>query len=124
LFVEVLSMPKQFGAASHSGSRENEQEPTYTNRDLGLDLSELTPELAAKLGLNGTSGVLITAVSADGIGAEAGLAKGMVIVKVANTSVRSVAEFEKVMKKQSLKEGVLLLIHTAGGNRFVVLQEK
>jgi len=124
LVVEVQSMPQHFGAESRGKSRENEEEPTYTNRDLGLDLSDLTPEIAAKLGFSGASGVLITAVSQDGIAAESGLRKGMVILKVGNTTVKSVSDFETAMKKQSLKEGVLLLVRTTAGNHFVVLQEK
>ena len=124
LTVEVQSMPTQFDTAARGKAGESEEEPGYTNRDLGLDLSDLTPAIVSKLGLKGTSGVLITAVSEDGIAAAAGLRKGMVILKVANVAVNSVSEFEKVMKKQSLQEGVLVLVHTAGGNMFRVLQEK
>lgn len=126
LRVEVQSMPQKFDMATRGGSRQNEEEPTYSNRDLGLDLVDLTPELALKLGFKGTSGVLITAVDEEGIAAEAGLRKGMVILKVGNTNtpVGSVAAFEELMKKQSLKEGVLLLVRTTGGNRFRVLHEK
>jgi serine protease Do len=124
LVVEVQSMPQHFGSDARSRLHENEEEPTYTNRDLGLDLSDLTPEIASKLGLNGGTGVLIAAVAENGIAAEAGLRKGMVILKVGNTPVGSVSDFEKAMKKQSLKEGVLLLVRTPAGNHFVVLQEK
>jgi serine protease Do len=124
LVVEVQSMPQHFGADSRGRLRENEEEPIYTNRDLGLELSDLTPEIAAKLRLSGASGVLIAAVMENGIAAESGLQKGMVILKVGNTPVNSVGDFEKAMKKQSLKEGVLLVVRTPAGNHFVVLQDK
>jgi serine protease Do len=124
LSVEVLSMPQNFDTVAGGRPRQNEEEPAYSNRDLGLDLADLTPELALKLGLKGSSGVLITGVDEEGIAAEAGLRKSMVILKVGNTAVNSVDAFEKAMKKESLKEGVLLLVRTSSGNFFRVLREK
>jgi hypothetical protein len=47
-----------------------------------------------------------------------------VILRVGKTTVRSVAEFEKAIKGESLKEGILLLVRTSGGNRFVSIRQR
>jgi len=47
-----------------------------------------------------------------------------VIVKVGQKTGKNVADFEDVMKKESLKDGVMLLVRTVSGNRFVVVQRR
>jgi serine protease Do len=125
LAVEVQAMPKTYGTASAGRSRSQEDEQsTYKNRELGLELSDLTPELAARLGMKGVQGALVTGVADDSLAADAGLRQGMVILKVGHTPVANAEDFEKAMKNESLKSGVLLLVRAGGSNRFLVLPQK
>ena len=46
----------------------------------------------------------------------------MVIVQVNRQAVKSVEEFRAAMEKQSLEKGVLLLVRSGQGTRFVVIR--
>lgn len=124
LSVVVKALPKDFGMVRGPslGHGRNEDKPGYTSGDLGLDVDELSEELAEQLGYEGFSGVVITGVDGDGIAATAGIGEGMLILKVGSKVVKSVADFEAAMKGESLEEGILLLIRAKDSNRFVVLQ--
>jgi S1-C subfamily serine protease len=69
-------------------------------------------------------GALIAEVDPNGVAYAAGLRTGMLVLKVGKQEVKSAAEFDAAVKKQSLKDGVLLLVRTKAGNRFVVLQQE
>jgi len=126
LQVVAKSLPKQFGSLSRSSSKpekDAEEKPTFESNKLGLEVGELAADDAESLGYKGFNGVLVTNVDEDGIAAEQGLRKGMLIMKVGKKAVKSVNEFKAAVKEESLKDGILLLIRSRGGNRFVVLQQ-
>ncbi len=60
---------------------------------LGIQPAQLTPEIAAQLGLTGTEGVLILEVVPGGPADDAGLRPGDVITTFGGTPVRTVEEF-------------------------------
>ncbi len=125
LQVEVKPLPDDFGVASAPSLRgEEEDEPAgFSSDDLGLEVDELTEEVAQRLGFEGIAGVLITEVDPAGIAAGAGIREGMLILRVGKKPVSSVAQFKAAMQGEDLEDGVLLLIRTSQGNRFVVLKE-
>jgi len=111
-------------AAAQPGSRpESEDSAAFAAEGLGLHVIDLSEQAAQRLGIKEASGVVISYVADGGLAAAAGLREGMLIVRVGKKSVKSVAEFKSALKGESLKEGILLLIRTKAGNRFVVLQE-
>ena len=57
---------------------------------IGVEPSELSPELAETFGVKATEGVIVTGVLQDGPGAQAGIRPGDVIVRVANNSINNV----------------------------------
>jgi len=124
LEVVVKALPQDFGVASTPAPRRQPRGDAgaYENRELGLEVGELTAEMAERLGYKGFSGVVVSWVDPKGIAAGAGLAEGMVILRVGKRAVRSVAEFKAALQTVSLKEGIMLLVRTPGGNRFLVLQ--
>lgn len=96
----------------------------YFDEQLGIEVADLTEQLATELGIEATSGVVITEVSADGPAALAGLRPGMVIREVGRKPVENRKEFEQAMSGQNVADGVLLLIRTERGNRFVVIKQR
>lgn len=124
LQVEVKSMPTKFGVARSKPKQiERGDRSAVSDRALGLELSDVTSDVAQQLGLKGSEGALIVNVREGGLAADAGLRPGMVILKVGQKSIKSAADFETAMKHESVKEGVMLLVRTASGNRFIVLQQ-
>lgn len=80
---------------------------------LGLTVENITPALAERYNLGeGMQGVVVTKVNPAGPAAQAGVQAGMVVTRVNDSRVRSVAEFNAATK--SLKKGdtVRLVLQT------------
>ena len=120
-------MPKELlgRAERHEPGGEAEVTPdSYADNDLGVEVGEVTADIAKALGMKKAEGVVITKVDPDSVAAEKGLRAELVILSVGKQTVNSVAEFRAAMKNESLDKGVLLLVRTrSGGNQFVVLQQ-
>lgn len=88
---------------------------------LGLEVDTLTPEVAEQLEVTGDQGVVITQVEPNSLADRAGLFVGMVISEVNRKPVRSVEDFERALENNKLAKGILLLVRTAEGSRYIVL---
>jgi serine protease Do len=89
---------------------------------LGLDVSDLTRDVATHIGVKDAKGVVVTAVSPQGPAEMAGVKEGMVISRVGQTDVANVESFRSAVTKANLKDGLMLLVRTAEGSRFLVLK--
>ena len=127
LAVAAKPLPKNFGTAQAKSSDDNDEsseKSSVESNKLGIEVTEMTAENAESLGYSGFPGVLISKVEPESPAAEQGLQPGMLIMKVGTTHVKTVSEFQAAVKNESLKNGVLLLVRTKAGNRFVVLSDK
>lgn len=93
-----------------------------SHENLGLSVQELTEALRSKLNLKNVEGVVVSKVEADSPAEKAGLKAGDVIEKVGQTKVATPDEFKAAIENSKLEDGILLLVHSDGGSRFVVLQ--
>jgi len=110
-------------SAADTGSDRPAAETASSDFDkLGMRVGPLTDEVAKQLGMPGVKGVVITSVDQGGPAARAGLTGGMVITEVRRTAVHSVKELETAIAKESTSAGVLLLVRTGAGSRFVVVK--
>jgi len=126
LKVTMKAMPNDY-ALSQNDYVKPKQEPNPDSEqnysELGIEIDELTPDVAQRLGLDkDAEGVVITDVDKDSPAGFGGLNTGMVIEKVDDTKILSPKDFKNAMKNASLKDGVLFLIRTRVGTRFVVIQ--
>jgi serine protease Do len=87
---------------------------------LGLELQELTPQAARRLGVQGDAGVVVTEVRPDSPAAQAGIAEGDVIREVNRTPVRGLKDVETAMA-QATDGQVLLRVAREGAERYVVI---
>ena len=123
LNITLREQPSDFGARKNPEELGSAAPPQSQEIDgLGLEVSPLTAETAKQLGLREPSGVVITSVAEQSLADRAGLTTGMAIVQVGRQPVHNVAEFQAAIKGVSLTKGLLLLIRTAEGSRFVVLK--
>jgi serine protease Do len=127
LEVTIEEQPRDFGAARVRPPRggDEEEEPKGMSIDkIGVEASDLTPQLADTLGYpEGTKGVVIIKVQRDSVAAEAGLRPGVVVRKVDRKAVASAEAFKSAVGSASLDRGVLLQVETpAGGTSFVLLK--
>jgi serine protease Do len=93
--------------------------------ELGLQVESLSADVARQLGYkDGTKGVVVTSVEADGPAATAGLREGLLIERVGQQKVTTVDEFQQAMKDADLSKGVLLLVRNARGvSTFIVVKK-
>lgn len=120
--VAFAEQPKNYGLAEdESPSRPGAPESSSLGK-IGLEVSNLTPDVADRLGVKGGQGVVITGVEQGSVAQLAGLSSGMLISEVNRKPVKSVEDFRAVMTEKNLARGVLLLVRTERGTRFVVLR--
>jgi serine protease Do len=81
---------------------------------LGIELSELTPQIAVERNLKGVRGLFVKDVDQAGIAHDAGVQKFMVIQRVNRQSVSTIEDFERIVN--SLKPGDPIVMHVAGYN--------
>ncbi len=114
--------PEDYGLAQRDVPRDRPAEGSQFD-NLGLELGSLEPEVAQQLGLQDVEGVVVMGVQRGSIADRAGLESGMAITQINRQPVTDLASAEKVLKDATLEEGILLLIRTAQGSRFVVLRQ-
>ncbi|MCS7238360.1 MAG: Do family serine endopeptidase [Thermoguttaceae bacterium] len=117
LNVIVKPMPEDFGTRALAD--------LYHDRNWGMLATDLTPEVAKRLGLKVEKGVLVVHVDPGRPAARAGLREGMIIVEVGGKAVGSVAEFQEAIRGLSLEQGIPIVAETRDGRRdFVVRQSQ
>ena len=89
----------------------------------GVEITELTPEVAHQLGLPSvTAGVVVSNVNVGSPAERAGLQTGDVILQVNRTRIRSVSEFREQVAKLGKAKSMLLLINRRGRKLFIGIE--
>jgi len=76
--------------------------------DLGLEVSELTDDIAEELNLTETTGVIVVDVEPGSKGEEAGMLQGDVIKEINHNPVKNLKDFKKILEE--IKSGELIQI--------------
>ena len=121
LEVTCAEMPANVGLA-RAGTQQPGNAETTRFEKLGIQVEDLTPQVADQLGVKVEHGVVITDVTSGSPADLAGLATGMVITEANRQPVASAEGLRKALGSKPLEKGVLLLVHTAEGSRFVAIQ--
>jgi serine protease Do len=95
-----------------------------TLKELGIDVSNVTADSAQRYGYKPGQGVLITSVDAGGFGSTAGLRAGMLIIKVGDQKITTVAELKEAMTKVDLAKGVLMLVRSGNVQSYVLMKKR
>ncbi|HET6422442.1 MAG TPA: Do family serine endopeptidase [Planctomycetaceae bacterium] len=122
LKVTIEEMPVSF--ASKTNGREPSETQPATFDDLGLQVKNLTRELAKQLGLDATKGVLVAGVKDGSPASNADVQAGDLVERVGQTPVTTVEEYNKAVSSLSLKDGVVLHLRNENGKRYVVLKSE
>ena len=88
---------------------------------VGLSVETVTSEIASRLGLDDTAGVIISRVTQDSPAEEAGLKRGDVIREVNRRPVAGVRDYERAVSSTKGKE-LLFLIKRRESTIYVVIK--
>jgi serine protease Do len=88
---------------------------------LGIQVQDLTPELAKSMKLPEADGVLVSGVDPSGSAAQGGIKRGDVIVEVNRNPVRNASEFQQAVGRDK-SEPLLFLIRRGNNTLFVAVK--
>lgn len=94
LTIEVAKRPEDTKQLASGGG----STPTPAD-ELGIRVTNLTPELAKRLNSNQTEGVVIEDLDPDGKGASAGLQAGDIIKEINHTPIKNAKDYAAAMNK-------------------------
>jgi serine protease Do len=124
--IKVEEQPRQFGTARVPVPRRLEREPEGVSIDkVGAEAVDLTPELADSIGYKGQArGAVVARLDPEGLAADAGLQRGMLVSKVDKKAINSAKELRDALDAAALEQGVLLQVQTPkGGTNFILLKK-
>ena len=113
--------PENSPDAESEEEGKKEPEKSTEGGRLGLDLQPLTPEMAQRLKIPDTKGMLITAVDPSGAAAEKGVQRGDVLLEVNREEVESFDDVKSALAKSG-DRAILLLISRRGQTSYITIQ--
>src|SRR5579875_3414240 len=125
--IEVIRNGKQVKLEATIAQLKEQQvasaeSPGAAGASWGLQVRDLTPELAQQLGLHSSKGVVITGVKPDSPAAEANLQQGDQILEINHKKVNSADEFAAIARQaQKDKSQALLLVQRGNATLYTVI---
>jgi serine protease Do len=117
--VQIDDRAKALTETEKSETPSESESVNVKPKTLGIRVQSLTPQSARQLGLDRSDGVVVSSVDADGLAAEAGLARGMVIKRIYADSrgfeINDSDDFHDVEGR--LKSGMSVALMVLVGNR-------
>ncbi len=90
---------------------------------LDMTVQEVTPEIARYVGLPEKTGVIITDVKVGGPAEEAGLQPRDIILKINNTNITGLKDYQAALNAGEKADSMLMLIRRGKANLFVTLKK-
>lgn len=110
------------GSQEHEERIESHKSQSHDANALGLSVENLTTDLAKELGINETTGVIVSEIDSSGLANLAGIRRGDLILEIGSHPVKSLQDFQKATREIDIERGVRLQIKSDGVRRFVFLQ--
>ena len=102
----------------------DEEQPGKIPPLLGIEVLEITPEMAKNYGLSRTSGVVIVRVEEGSPADDAGLDPGDIIVEIDQKPVKDIMTLENLLSGIDEGQTILFLIDRGGTTIYVTLTVK
>jgi serine protease Do len=96
------------------------KQPEIAEGSLGMQISDITPEIARRFGLSDTEGVMVIEMQADGKSAAAGIQQGDIIKEINHQAVKNVSAYNGIMSGIKKGETVQFYIKRADKGMVVV----
>jgi serine protease Do len=119
--VTTGELPNDISRASNELTPPAPTKPEDSNK-FGLQVQDLTKEVAARLKLSVTQGVIVTDVADNSLAAAQDIQREDVITEVDGKKVTNVASFREALNKADPRKGILLYLDRKGSKTFAVLK--
>ena len=119
--VTTGELPNEISRASNEPSRPQQEQQQEVGK-FGLQVQELTKEMAQRFKLGVQKGVIVTDVADNSLAAQQGIEREDVITEVDGKPVTDVKSFREALNKSDPKKGVLLYLDRKGAKTFAVLK--
>ena len=119
--VTTGELPNDISRASNELAPSAPTKPEDSNK-FGLQVQELTKEVATRLKLQVQQGVIVTDVADNSLAATQDIQREDVITEVDGKRVTNVASFREALKKADPRKGILLYLDRQGSKTFAVLK--
>ncbi|MEP7072506.1 MAG: trypsin-like peptidase domain-containing protein [Verrucomicrobiota bacterium] len=119
--ITAGELPGEIGRASNVPAPSPDG-PEGSTGKFGLQVQDLTKEVAQRLGLNLQLGVIVTDVAENSLAASQGIEREDVITEVDGQRVTTVQSFREALTKADPQKGILLYLDRKGGKTFAVLR--
>ncbi|HXZ24884.1 MAG TPA: DegQ family serine endoprotease [Nitrospiria bacterium] len=117
LTIKIDEQPKELAGGGGGSPAPSENEALS-----GLEVQQLTPDLADQLNLpHSLTGVVITTVEDGSLAEEAGVRAGDVMVEINRQAIKSLNDYQRIGRQLKPGESVLLLLNRNGQMLFVTL---
>jgi len=119
--VTTGELPNEISRASNEPARPPQEKQQELGK-FGLQVQELTKEMAQRFKLGAQKGVIVTDVTDNSLAAQQGIEREDVITEVDGKPVTDVKSFREALNKSDPKRGVLLYLDRKGSKTFAVLK--
>jgi serine protease Do len=119
--VMTGELPSDISRASNELTPPAPTKPEDSNK-FGLQVQDLTKEVATRLKLSVTQGVIVTDVADNSLAAAQDIQREDVITEVDGKKVTNVASFREALNKADPRKGILLYLDRKGSKTFAVLK--
>jgi len=119
--VKTGELPNEIARASNEPIKPAQPKQEDVGK-FGLQVQDLTKEVAERLHLGVQQGVIVTDVSDNSIAAQQNIQREDIITEVDGKPVNNVASFREALTKADPKRGVLLYLDRKGSKTFAVLK--
>ncbi|MFV1951515.1 MAG: DegQ family serine endoprotease [Nitrospinota bacterium] len=120
--VVIIRNGKQKRVKATIAELKDEKKTLLSTRKLGMNVQDITPEIAQSLGLEESDGVLVANVEAGSAAENAGILRGDVIVQVNRQDIKNITDYKKIMDKGREGDTILFLIKRGSSTIYVALK--
>jgi len=121
VILTIVAQPKEIAKSGE----EDHAEPVESESRFGIDLRDITPKLAQQYDLNENDrGVIVMRVAEGGLGDNAGLKEGDLILEVNRVKIRHLKDYKMILSKIDNGVSVLLLISRQRNRFFLTLTQE
>ena len=119
--IKTGELPNEIARASNEPPQPGQSNPEDTGK-FGLQVQEITKEVAERLHLDVDHGVIVTDVADNSIAAAQDIQRQDIITEVDGKPVTDVKSFREALNQADPKRGVLLYLDRKGTKTFAVLK--